>query len=291
MNRRTDLAQEAHELWRDSAGKTTELRGVLAREHREDGIEWTEVEILDDQGAQTLGKPIGRYLTIDLTPVRKHRQGAFEHAAERLSKELTDLLNIKESATVLVVGLGNPAVTADAIGPKTLEHLLITRHLVEQLPHFAGFRPVCALAPGVLGTTGLESAEIVRGVIAHAAPACVMTIDALAACDPKRLCSTVQLSNAGVVPGSGIGNRRAAFTEEELGVPVISIGVPTVVRAGTLAAQFGQPDEIPQTLKELIVTPSDMDASLRDLSRLLGYGINLALHKYLTAEEISYYVG
>ncbi len=296
MNKRTDLAIEARELWRESAGETTELPGVIAREREENGVELTLVQILDARGEEALHKPAGNYITLDLTPVRRRLPDSFDRTAEVLADQLRGLLELERDASVLVVGLGNPAVTPDAIGPKTLEHLLVTRHLVTRMPeHFASFRPVCALSPGVLGTTGLESVEVVRGAVAHARPDRVIVIDALAAWNPERLCATVQLADTGIVPGSGVGNSREAFDRESLGIPVISIGVPTVVEAKTLVADLlersGAEADLGRFASDLIVTPTDIDANLRDLSRLIGCAINLALHDSLTAEEISYYVG
>lgn len=239
MEKRTDLAVEAHELWRESAGETTQLPGVAAREREIDGVDVTLVEILDDRGEQALHKPRGRYVTLDLGPVRERRPHAFDRTAGVLSVQLRRLLGLTPGAAVLVVGLGNTAVTPDAVGPKTLEHLLVTRHLIRRLPeHFAAFRPVSAVSPGVLGTTGLESAEVVRSVISRVRPDRVIVIDALAAWKPERLCRTVQLSDTGIVPGSGVGNSREAFNHDSLGVPVVSVGVPTVVSARTLAAEL-----------------------------------------------------
>lgn len=296
MNKRTDLAVEARELWRESAGETTELPGVIAREQDENGVELTVVQILDARGEEALHKPAGNYITLDLTPVRRRLPDSFDRTAEVLSGQLRALLELEPDSSVLVVGLGNPAVTPDAVGPKTLEHLLVTRHLVARMPgQFASFRPVCALSPGVLGTTGLESVEVVRGAVAHAKPDRVIVIDALAAWNPERLCAAVQLSDTGIVPGSGVGNSREAFDRDSLGVPVVSIGVPTVVEAKTLAAgllgRSGAQPGPAQVSSDLIVTPTDIDARLRDLTRLLGCAVNLALHESLSAEEISYYAG
>lgn len=296
MSRRTDLAMEEEELWRQSADETTELHGVIARNDTVNGIDLTFVEITDSNGAEQLHKPIGRYLTLDLTILRQREADAFERCADVIAKQLRNLISITQDSSVLVVGLGNSAVTPDAVGPKTLEHLLVTRHLISQIPeHFSSFRSVCAVAPGVLGATGLESVEVVRGVITKAKPDCVIVIDALAACNPKRLCRTVQLSDAGIVPGSGVGNSRGAFDKNSLGVPVISIGVPTVVDACTLIAdafeQRGVDFHNEGETEHLVVTPTEIDADIRNLSRLLGCAINLALHEHLTVDEISILIG
>ena len=283
MGIRTDLAVEAHALWRRSAGETSTLSGVRAREETERGVPLTFVDILDGEGERALGKPRGHYVTVDLTPLRRRVPDAFSAAADVLAAQLRALAAPEDGQGVLVVGLGNAAVTPDAVGPRALSHLLITRHLVGRLPEaFGALRPVCAVVPGVLGTTGLESAELVRGVIERARPARVIVIDALAAMDPERLCSTVQLSDTGIVPGSGVGNARAAFTRESLGVPTVSIGVPTVIDAAALGAEAAS---------GLIVTPTDIDEAVGELSRLVGTAVNLALFEQLSAEEIAFYVG
>lgn len=285
MNRMTDLALEAHALWKQSAARTTENPGVRARERKLSGVTVNEVEILDARGEQALGKPVGRYVTVDLAPLKKRLPDAFSAVAQVLAGQLRGLCGLPEEACVLVVGLGNPAVTPDAVGPRTLSHLLVTRHLRQRMPeHFARFRPVCATAPGVLGTTGMESVEVVRGVIAHARPSCVIAVDALAAVEPRRLCALVQLADSGIVPGSGIGNARDAFNAKTLGVPTISIGVPTVIRAEA----FGEGAD---DTRGMIVTPSDIDERVGELARLLGTAINLALHDALTPEELACYVG
>ncbi len=283
MGIRTDLAVEAHALWRRSAGETSELPGVRAREDAERGVPLTYVDILDGEGEQALGKPRGRYVTVDLTAVRRRLPDAFSTAADVLAGQLRELLAPEAGQGVLVVGLGNADVTPDAVGPRALSHLLVTRHLIERIPDvFGSLRPVCAVAPGVLGATGIESAELVRGVVERVKPGRVIVIDALAAMEPARLCCAAQLSDTGIVPGSGVGNARAAFTRESLGVPTVSVGIPTVIDAAVLGAK----DE-----SGLIVTPTDIDERVRDLARLIGTAVNLALFEQLSAEELAFYVG
>ena len=189
---------------------------------------------------------------------------------------------------MLVVGLGNRAITPDAVGPQVQAHTLATRHLVAAMPEqFGAFRPVAALAAGVLGTTGMESGELVQAVCRAVRPAWVIAVDALAARSVERLCRTIQLSNAGIVPGSGVGNHRFALDEQTLGVPVAAIGVPTVVYGATLAADLLGHE--PQGLGEagdLLVTPKDIDSQVADLSKVIGYGINLALQPQLSVEDV-----
>ncbi len=286
---RTDLAVEARELYRERAGETTKLRGVRARERQRRGFPVTRVDILDQEGAEALGKPVGSYRTVDLSPYFSHRSGQFLPAVKALSEELGELL--PEEGPVFVAGLGNRAMTPDAVGPLAIEHLLITRHLKEVLPDF---RPTSAAAAGVLGTTGLESAEWVRGLSRASECAAVVVIDALAARSLQRLCTTIQLSSTGIIPGSGVGNRRLALNEELLGVPVISVGVPTVVDARTLALDLlggGEDTEEPAALAgrgaSLFVTPKDVDAQVREIGKILGYGISLALQPGLAVEDLT----
>lgn len=281
MQIRTDLAMEAKALWENSAGRTTKLRGVAARERVRNGVPVTTVEILDRHGEEALGKPTGRYVTLELP---RHLRDVRRLAAA-VAAELKELLILRPKDSVMVVGLGNPAVTPDAIGPKCVEGLFLTRHLIEHLPaQFGMCRPVSALTPGVLATTGIESAEIVRGAVARVRPSCILAIDALAAGAPERLCSTIQMSDSGIVPGSGVGNSRAAFTQKTLGVPVYCIGVPTVVDAAVLSHRSGGAED------KMIVTPRDIDAQLRFLAAVVSGGINLALHPKLSYEDFAQFV-
>ena len=279
---RTDLALEAHELWRQSAREAS-LPGLRTGESTCRGCTVTAVEITDDAAAHALGKPQGRYLTLDLAPLRTQAETALSDTAQALGEQLQALLD-KPVHRALVVGLGNAAMTPDAIGPLTLRHVLITRHL-QHKPPFSSLTSVSALAPGVSGSTGLEALEVLRGAVRAAQPEVVIAVDALASRALSRVCSTVQLSDTGIVPGSGVGNDRRALDRETLGVPVIAVGVPTVVDAATLAQDIleeaGVPAVDPGALRGhnagVMVTPRDIDAQVRTLSRLIGYGIDLAL--------------
>ena len=282
FTKRTDLALEAQELFQESAEKTTRLEGVKALRRRKEGYSTTRVDVLDGRGAKALGKPEGTYMTLDLTSFWQRKPDFFERAVRLVGTELQALLPSEGAA--LVVGLGNAAMTPDAVGPDTLSHLLITRHLLGAMPRqFSGFRPVCAFAAGVLGTTGVESAETVRALVRETKPDFVIAVDALAARRVSRLCTTVQLSNTGIAPGSGVGNHRAALTERTLGVPVLAVGVPTVVDAATLAADLLEdagaalPEGKKLPGRGMTVTIRYIDARVRDLSKVLGYGINWAL--------------
>ncbi len=299
LKRRTDLALEAKELWAESAEKETKLEGVRARDSLREGYQVTTVDILDEQGASSLGKPVGSYVTVQLDALARREEDAFGRAARAIAAELGGLLRLPEGAACLVVGLGNRAITPDAIGPGVADHTMVTRHLVEQVPeHFGSFRPVAALAAGVLGTTGVESGELVKAVAEKIRPGCVIAVDALASRSMDRVCSTVQLADTGIVPGSGVGNHRTALNRETLGVPVIAVGVPTVVDAGTLAADIlaeaGQERLDPEALagagEGLMVTPRDIDQRVADLVKVIGYGINLALHPGLTVEDVDLFL-
>lgn len=291
--RRTDLALEARELWQESAEKTTRLSGVKAVRRREEGYPVTRVEILDERGEEALKKPRGQYITIDLSSYWQRKSDFFERAVRAIGSQLKSL--IPEEGPVLVVGLGNRNMTPDAVGPIALDSVLVTRHLIAAMPrHFSGFRPAAGFRTGVLGTTGVESAEAVRGLTAEIKPGLIIAVDALAARKTARICATVQITNTGIVPGSGVGNHRAALNEETLGVPVISMGVPTVVEAATLAADLLEEAgiaELDETRlrngkEPLMVTTRDIDQQVRDLGKVIGYGINWALQG-LEIEEMN----
>ena len=291
--KRTDLALEARELWQESAEKTTRLNGVKATKQRAEGYPVTRVDILDERGEKALGKPRGTYRTVDLTTFWQRKSDFFERAVRAVGCQLKELLPGK--GPVLVIGLGNGAMTPDAVGPLAADSVLVTRHLIAAMPkHFAGFRPVAVFRTGVLGTTGVESAETVRGLVAEVQPSLVIAIDALASRRVGRVCATVQLSDTGIIPGSGVGNHRAALNRETLGVPVFAIGIPTVVDAATLAADLMEEagladidaDKLRSSQQNLMVTPRDIDQQVRDLAKVVGYGINWALQD-LEIEEIN----
>ena len=226
--------------------------------------------------------PSWAYVTVDLRPLLSRQEPLLPRAAACLSRELRALLPPGEG-TALVVGLGNSAMTPDAVGTAALEHLLVTRHLLQAMPRqFAGLRPVASLRPGVLSATGVETLELIRGAAAHIRPAVVIVIDALAAAEPGRLFRTVQLTDTGIVPGSGVGNSRQEFSRRTLGVPVVAVGVPTVMDAAG-ALQPALTRDMPQGL---LVTLRDVDARVREMGRLVGYGCDLALHRGLSLAEI-----
>ena len=290
---RTDLACEARELWRERAEQQTELEGVEAFEGEREGFPTSTVRILDARGAEALGKAPGRYVTVTVDGLHRREENAFARGAAAVAEELRGLLpRLGAEDLVLVVGLGNRAITPDAIGPKVHEHTLVTRHLRGMAPeYFGAYRPVASLSAGVLGTTGMESGELVRAVCAQLSPRCVVAVDALASRSVERLCRTIQLSDTGITPGSGVGNHRFALTEESLGVPVAAVGVPTVVEAATLAADLTGRDAPEGLAGGLLVTPKDIDAQVDALSRVIGYGISLALQPGLAVEDLDLLLG
>lgn len=217
---RTDLAVEAEAIHR-SAAAVTELPGVRAEETERRGFAVTEVHVLDVAGENALCKPIGDYYTLALDPLLRREDDAFENAVQTLAELLRGVLPLMPGASVLVVGLGNRAITPDAVGPDAVDSVMVTRHLREQLPeHFGQFRSVAALAPGVLGTTGVESADMIRALADRLRPDAIIAVDALACAQLDRLGRTVQLTDTGITPGSGVGNDRTGLSRDTLGIPV-----------------------------------------------------------------------
>lgn len=280
---RTDLAVESMENFKKRKIFSS-LHGVELKKSQCEGFPVTTIHITDEKSGRALGKPPGHYATIDLRPYFRREDGFFRRACACIAHEVSALLPADLRRGVLVAGLGNRRLTADAIGPLALENLLVTRHMVQRLPRqFRGFTPVAALSTGVLAATGMETLELLRGAVSSMQPAAVIAIDALAACERTRLCATVQLSDTGLVPGSGVGNHRRAVNTMTLGVPVIALGVPTVIEATHLGAQRQE--------ETLFLTPRDIDGKAQELSRLIGYGISLALQEGLTVEDVTGLIG
>ena len=292
MEIRTDLAVES-KIIEDASG--TLPNGIRLQRQTHHGIETTIVELKTRAASEAVGKPKGTYITVELGRVLRREKESFEGAVYTISEYLQKMLSLPNSLPVLVAGLGNREVTPDAIGPLTADHILVTRHMMREMPkEFGHFRPVGAAIPGVLGTTGMESAETVRALTEKMEAAAVIAVDAIAARDTEKLCSTIQLSNTGITPGSGIGNSRCALDRSTLGVPVIAIGVPTVTDAATMAADLFQrtgmnanEDQLRQVSTGMIVTSSDIDRRVREISRVLSYSINYALQPHLSLEDLT----
>ena len=297
---RTDLAME-------SAGAQggPELPGVNVSEWETGGVTLTEVRIETEEGARLLGKPVGLYLTMECRGVGRRDLETRRAVSALLGEELARLLPPENGAPVLVAGLGNRAVTPDALGPLTVDHTLVTRHLYAERPELTrrGMTPVCAVVPGVLGVTGIETSEMVRAIAQAVKPRAVIAVDALAARAVSRVASTVQLTDSGIRPGSGVGNHRAALTRETLGVPVLSVGVPMVIYAATIARDaFGMlsggeaqseqaldamaEELLGGALGEMVVTPREVDDLVEDAAVMLAGGVNRALHPGLSDEDI-----
>ena len=290
---RTDLAVEAIENHKTAAT----LPHVRQSDRTLEGFAVHEVRILSEDAAREIGKPQGRYLTLELDALIRREEDAFPRACKALSTLLRELLPRPNDGPVLIAGLGNRMITPDAIGPQTADHVIATRHLVAQSPAiFADWRPVSALAPGVLGQTGVETGEVICGVLYRVRPAAVIAVDALAAGRLSRLLRTVQLADTGITPGAGVGNARTALNEETLGVPVIAVGVPTVVDGATLAheisSQLGQPDceALDDLSQPVMITTRDIDREVADISRMIGYAVNMALHPHLSVADIDLYL-
>ena len=283
-SKRTDLALESAELLEEGSQALSDLEGVCVKEQEQDGLHSTVVEITSPQGAKALDKAMGRYVTLT---VEDCSQAGLPAAAGAVAAQLRPFLrHLPQQEPVLVVGLGNRFITPDAIGPEVHRNIFVTRHLLRQLPDiFGGVRSVASVSAEVLGNTGIESGEVVRGVCQCVRPCCVIAVDALACRSVHRLCSTVQISNAGITPGSGVGNHRFTLDEASLGVPVIAMGVPTVVDAATLCADLSE-THAPSCSPELMVTPRDIDQKVSQLSKLIAYGINLALQPEMTIDEL-----
>lgn len=276
MNR-TDLALEQMEhLEHTQPGQP--LDGLKREDREEAGVSLTAITVLNETGSQMVGKPLGRYITA----VLPHLGGAGECPPEQvevLAQELRELL--PKEGPCLVVGLGNSAITPDALGPETAAQVFSTRHIPEDtmIEGLQGLRRVSAIAPGVLGQTGMETGEIVAALVERTRPACVIAVDALAAGEMERLGCTIQLSDTGIAPGSGVQNRRRELSQATLSVPVIAVGVPTVMDASGLLQKKGKREP-------MMVTPRNIDQLIRHAARLLSLAINRALQPTLSVEEI-----
>lgn len=280
-NGRTDLASEARHLLSPEIG---ERRGIKAREEKLGGLSCTAVEVLSDEGAAALGKPRGKYFTLELRECFQRGDESFEAAAEAVAELIRRCMSGRAVSRCLIAALGNPDITPDALGSLAASNIVVTRHLKSSMPReFAPFIETTLCRTGVLGTTGVESAAQIASLTALLHPELVIAIDALAGAELDLLCRCIQVSNAGIAPGSGVGNDREELTEARLGVPVIAIGVPTVIDAGSVSSE--------SALRGMFVTPRNIDSAVREAARLVGYGVNLALHPGLGVGDIDLLVG
>ena len=285
---RTDLALEAREYIEEANG---EMRGVIVNTYSaaSDTVQVTHVQITTKNGAKSMGKPIGTYITLEADNLTEPDEDYHREVSKVIAKQLKHLLpNFEEEKSILVVGLGNRDVTADALGPEVVDHLNITRHMLRQFGPAAyscdKVHQISSIVPGVMGKTGMETAEIIRGVVDSTTPDVIVVIDALAARSTRRLTRTIQITNTGIQPGSGVGNHRDSLTEESLGVPVIAIGIPTVVDAATIVndaiGHLHQDDpEIQNTfydMHNMYVTAKDIDSTIKRLGFTLSEALNMA---------------
>lgn len=327
-NIRCDLAIEAREMITEVQGDDYVIPGVsVDTESVHSYIHITRVHVESEEGQRELGKEPGHYVTLEMPARFYGQQKIYEEMCRVCAKELAHLTeqHLKsENDSVLVIGLGNWNITADALGPRVIHSLMITRHLKEYMPEEIdeGIRPVCGISPGVLGLTGIETGEIVRGLVERLHPNLVIAIDALCSRKVERINTTIQFSDTGITPGEGVGNKRKSINQENLGVPVIAIGVPTVVDAATIAGdsidwvirrlknemQSEQPlyrflndlegedkyglirESIAPAFGNFIVAPKEVDSVIEDISKVIANGINIALHKGITLSDVDRYV-
>ena len=310
INFRTDLASERRDLFKKANSIEDEINGIESeKEEINENISVERVKITNEEGEKAIGKPIGNYITMDIKQLRIAQDEDIEKSAEILSNEIKKVLDlhIDKQAEILVVGLGNIYVTPDALGPKVINEIEVTRHIINYLPQSVeeGTRMVSAISPGVLGTTGIETLEILKGIVDNTHPKLVIVIDALASRSIERISSTIQLSDTGIVPGAGVGNTRAELSQQTLGIPVVAIGIPTVVETAVLVNdcldlfitklqeeaksneylnQLKEQDNY-ETIKEalipkeynLIVTPKEIDDLIENMSEVVAKGINMAM--------------
>ncbi|KJS81482.1 MAG: spore gernimation protein [Peptococcaceae bacterium BICA1-8] len=312
-----DLALEAHEAIRGEQGG--EIPGVSLDEESFDIANVKTVQVLDQRGSSIIGKPPGKYVTIESDVLRINNKSYHKELSHILAQQFKKILPFKnENDSVLIVGLGNWNATPDALGPKVVEKSMATRHLYGKVPEELtnGLRSVSAIAPGVLGITGIETAEIIKGIVEKTHPSLIIAIDALAAGDVSRIGTTIQIADTGINPGSGVGNKRSSLNQESMGIPVIAIGVPTVVHAGIIAndiiesflEQMKQRPPLTELTKELhppmlkviidqvlqpysnslMVTPKEIDDLIENTSKVIAMALAEALHPAMPEEVANY---
>lgn len=310
INFNTDLAVERNDIYRKANNIEDKIEGIETEEEEiSETLKISRVKIVNEKGAEALGKPIGNYITLDIKKLKLAEVEDIQKAAELVTKELKELIDkhAEKQGDILIVGLGNAYVTPDSLGPKVVKDIDITRHLLKYAPEYIdpSTRPVTAIAPGVLGTTGIETVEIIKGIVDNIKPKLIIVIDSLSSKSIERISSTVQIADTGIVPGAGVGNARNEISKNTLNIPVIAIGVPMVVEAATIASdsidlfieklqQEAQSNEYLNQLKDvdkyelirealapkdynLIVTPKEIDDLIENMKDVLARGINFAL--------------
>ena len=306
-NFRTDLASERRDIYQKANNLEDQIDGIESqKEEIDENIKVERVKITNENGQNAIGKPIGNYVTIDIKNLKIAQEEELKKSSEVLSNELRKIIDahIDKKGEILVVGLGNIYVTPDSLGPKVINEIDVTRHIINYLPQYVeeGTRMVSAISPGVLGTTGIETVEILKGIVDNINPKLVIVIDALASRSIERISSTVQISDTGIVPGAGVGNTRSEISQKTLGIPVIAIGIPTVVETAVLVNDCldlfitklqdeaksndylnklkneDNYEEIKEALVpkdyNLIVTPKEIDDLIENMAQIVSGGIN-----------------
>ena len=309
-NFRTDLASERRDIFAKANQVKGQIDGIESEiEEINDKLKVERVKITNSNGEKSIGKPIGNYVTIDVKKLRLATDEDIQKASEVLSNELRKIIdeNIDKQGEILVVGLGNLYVTPDSLGPKVINEIEITRHLIKYLPQYVeeGTREVSAISPGVLGTTGIETVEILKGIVDNVKPKLLIVIDALASRNIERISSTIQISDTGIVPGAGVGNKRQEISKSTLGVPVIALGIPTVVESAVIVndsldlfieklQQEAKSNDYLNKLKEedkyeeirealmpgdfnFIVTPKEIDDLIENMKDIVDGGFNMSV--------------
>ena len=309
-NFRTDLATERKDIYQKIQKIEDKIDGIESeKEDINEKIKIERVKITNENGEKAIGKPMGTYITIDIKNLKIAQEEEINNSGEVLANELREIISkhTDKDGEILVVGLGNIYVTPDALGPKVINEIEVTRHFINYTPQYVkeGTRMVSAIAPGVLGTTGIETAEILKGVVENINPKLIIVIDALASRSIERISSTIQISDTGIVPGAGVGNTRAEISERTLGVPVVAIGIPTVVELATLVSdgidifinklqekaesntelnrlkEEDKYEEVKEALNvgeyNMIVTPKEIDDLIENMKDIVALGINSAV--------------
>lgn len=310
INFRTDMADERLDVYKKVNNLTGDVSGIETLERVDNkNVKTSIVKITNDDGAKAIGKPVGTYITFDLKNLKYASDDEIENASNIISEEIKNIVNdkINKDGEILIVGLGNRYVTADSLGPKVIEDIEITRHLLKYAPECVveGARSVSGIAPGVLGTTGIETLEVIKGVVDNIKPKLIIVIDSLASKSIERISTTIQIADTGIVPGAGVGNERKELSEKTLGIPVIAIGVPMVVELATLVSDginvfieklqekaesnsylnnlkdSDKYEEVKEALSvgdyNMIVTPKEIDDLIESMGNIVSKSINNAI--------------
>ena len=290
---RTDLALEANQ-WLKEQNRSPHDGIVTSKQKKDLGIDIDIVEVTSESASKQLNKAVGKYITIDAPKLDERDLEVFDKVSNYMVEAMKGMLTEEiRKKGVLIIGLGNRYVTADALGPKVIEKTMVTRHLLKAIPDQVDsrVRSVSAVAPGVLGITGVETEEMVGAIAKSTSPGAIIAVDALAARSVDRISTTIQISDTGIQPGAGVGNKQKGLTKETLGIPVIAVGTPTVVYASTIvndALGSGKAKGIHTAqVQDMIVTPKEIDTVIEDMSKIISMGLNLLIHEGVSTEEVN----